>query len=385
LAVPLLSLVLFTACNGGGGNSTPAANPTPAFSAITLTPVVSGFAQPVGVTHAGDGSGRQFVLEQAGRVRIVRDGVLLPVPFLDISDRVLAGGERGLLGLAFPPDFAGKGYFYVDYTRIPDGATVVSRFRLSPDPDIALTTGEEVLLLVEQPFENHNAGQLAFGPDGFLYIALGDGGSAGDPFGNGQNRATLLGNILRIDVESGIVPYAIPADNPFVGEPNVLNEIWAFGLRNPWRFSFDRLTGDLYIADVGQNLVEEVNFQAAASTGGENYGWNIMEGTSCFLSPACDRTGLTLPVAEYRHGAGDCSVTGGFVYRGAEHPALQGIYFYADFCTGRLWGLRRNGAAWENQLLLDTALQISSFGEDEAGNLYLADFGVGDIYKIDVP
>jgi len=384
-SVSLISLVLFTACNGGGGNSPPAANPTPAFPAITLTPVASGIAQPVGVTHAGDGSGRQFVIEQAGRVRIVRGGEVAPAPFLDISDRVLAGGERGLLGLAFPPGFAGKGYFYVDYTRLPDGATVVSRFRLSPDPDIALATGEEVLLVVEQPFENHNAGQLAFGPDGFLYVALGDGGSGGDPFGNGQNRATLLGNILRIDVESGIAPYAIPPGNPFAQEPGVLGEIWAFGLRNPWRFSFDRVSGDLYIADVGQNLVEEVNFQAAASTGGENYGWNIMEGTSCFLSPDCDRTGLTLPVAEFRHGTGDCSVTGGFVYRGAEHPVLQGIYFYADFCTGRLWGLRRNGAVWENQLLLDTALQISSFGEDEAGNLYLADFGVGDIYKIDGP
>jgi glucose/arabinose dehydrogenase len=290
-----------------------------------------------------------------------------------------------LLGLAFPPGFPQQGHFYVNYTRSPDGATVLSRFLLSPaDPDIALATGEEVLLLVAQPAANHNAGQLAFGPDGFLYVALGDGGGANDQFQNAQNRATPLGNLLRLDVEAGIAPYAVPADNPFVGEAGILGEIWAFGLRNPWRFSFDRATGDLFIADVGQNLVEEVNFQPAASPGGENYGWNIMEGTACFLSPGCEQAGLTLPVAEYRHGAGDCSVTGGFVYRGAEYPTLQGIYFYADFCSGRLWGLRRNGTAWQNRLLLDTPLQISSFGEDEAGNLYVVDFGVGDIYKIDL-
>jgi glucose/arabinose dehydrogenase len=384
----LFAFVLCTACSGGGGgggSSPTVPGPTPEFPAITLTPVVSGAAQPVGVYHAGDGSGRLFIVEQVGRVRIVRDGAFLPAPFLDISGQVLAGGERGLLGLAFPPGFPQQSHFYVNYTRSPDGATVVSRFFLSPeDPDIALATGEEVLLLVAQPAANHNAGQLAFGPDGFLYVALGDGGGANDQFQNAQNRGTLFGNLLRLDVEAGIAPYAVPAANPFVGEAGVLGEIWAYGLRNPWRFSFDRATGDLFIADVGQNLVEEVNFQPVASTGGENYGWNIMEGTSCFLSPGCDQTGLTLPVAEYRHGAGDCSVTGGFVYRGAEHPTLQGIYFYADFCSGRLWGLRRNGTVWQNRLLLDTPLQISSFGEDEAGNLHVVDFGAGDIYKIDL-
>jgi glucose/arabinose dehydrogenase len=387
---PLLALFLFcfflsTACGGGGGSSS-ALPPAPPEPAITLTQVASGFSQPLGITHAGDGSGRMFVIEQVGRVRIVREGVVAPVPFLDITDRVLAGGERGLLGLAFPPGFPQPGHFYVNYTRVADGATVVSRFALSADPDSALVTSEEVLLEVAQPFANHNAGQLAFGPDGFLYISLGDGGSGGDPEGNGQNRSTLLGNILRIDVESDIVPYAIPPSNPFVGVPDVLSEIWAYGLRNPWRFSFDRATGDLYIADVGQNLVEEVNFQPAASAGGENYGWNIMEGSSCFNNnPDCNRADLILPVAEYRHGAGDCSVTGGFVYRGAEYPALQGIYFYADFCSGRIWGLNRNGTAWENRLLIDTTLQISSFGEDEAGNLFLADMGAGTIYKIDLP
>jgi glucose/arabinose dehydrogenase len=378
LTVSLLCLFLLTACGGGGSSSSapPPAAPAPD---INLNLIASGFVQPVGITHAGDGSGRLFVVEQAGRVRIVRDGVVAPVPFLDITDRVLAGGERGLLGLAFPPGFpVNNPHFYVNYTRLADGATVVSR--------LTLAGSEEVLLLVAQPEANHNGGQIAFGPDGFLYVALGDGGGANDQFGNAQNRSTLLGNILRLDVESGAAPYAIPAGNPFVQDPAARDEIWAYGLRNPWRFSFDRATGDLYIADVGQNLVEEVNFQSAASPGGENYGWNIMEGSTCFPpDPDCDRTGLTLPVAEYFQGAGDCSVAGGFVYRGADFPALQGIYFYADFCSGRIWGLRRNGTVWDNQLLLDTTLQITSFGEDEAGNLYLADFGAGDIYKIEGP
>lgn len=369
-------LIAIAGCGGGGGGGSSAPAPPPA---IVLNPVVSGLTQPLGITHAADGSGRLFIVEQAGRVRIFRNGALVPTPFLDITDRVTAGGEQGLLGLAFPPGFSGKGYFYVNYTRVPDGATVVSRFQLSVDPDVALPASEEVLLVVAQPFANHNGGHLAFGPDGYLYIALGDGGSGGDPFGNGQNLAALLGKILRIDVESGVVPYAIPSGNPFS------SEIWAYGLRNPWRFSFDRVTGDLYIADVGQNLIEEVNFQPAASLGGANYGWNIMEGSSCFNSLNCNQAGLTLPVAEYSHTEGNCSVTGGFVYRGAQYPALQGDYLYGDFCSGRIWGLRRVGAAWENRLLLDSTLSLSSFGEDEAGNLYAADILIGTIHKIDLP
>lgn len=373
-AVSLPFLLLLAGCSGGSGVA------SPAFPAITLTRIASGFVQPVHITHAGDGSGRLFVVERGGVIRIIRDGAVLPTPFFDISGQVQsAGGEQGLLSVAFPPDFTAKQYFYVDYTNLTGiGDTIVARYSMTANPDIAASAGGVTLLNVSQPFTNHNGGQLAFGPDGLLYIALGDGGSAGDPFNNAQNLATGLGKILRLDTEAGVSPYAIPTGNPFG------NEIWAYGLRNPWRFSFDRSTGDLYIADVGQNLIEEINFQPATSTGGENYGWNIMEGTSCFLSPECGQTGLTLPVAEYSHADGNCSVTGGFVYRGGQYPSLQGTYLYADFCSGRLWGLKRSGATWENRLLHDTTLQISSFGEDEAGSLYLADLGAGDLYRIDL-
>jgi glucose/arabinose dehydrogenase len=350
------------------------------FPAITLTRIASGFVQPVHISYAGDGSGRLFVVEKRGIMRIVRNGIVVPTPFLDISAMVNAtGGEQGLLSVAFPPAFAAGQHFYVYYTGLSGtGDTVVARYRLSADADIANPSGAVTVLNVSQPFTNHNGGQLAFGPDGFLYVGLGDGGSGGDPFNNGLNLSSLLGKILRIDVEAGVAPYAIPASNPFD------NEIWAFGLRNPWRFSFDRANGDLYVADVGQNTFEEVNVQPAASNGGENYGRNVMEGLHCFNSPSCNQAGLTLPVVEYDHASGDCSVTGGVVYHGAQYPALQGIYLYGDFCTGRLWGLRRKGAGWESQLLLDSTLQISSFGEDEAGNLYVADYGAGDLYKIDL-
>jgi len=382
-AMLLLSLLVLVSCSGGGGSSQapPPDNP-PAFPAITLTSFASGFNQPVNIAHAGDGSGRIFVLEKVGVIKVVRNGTVSAAPFLDISGLVQsAGGEQGLLGIAFPPGFSTKQYFYVDYTGLSGvtGDTVVARYPVSLDPDVADPAGGVTILTQAQPFENHNGGHLSFGPDGFLYLAFGDGGSGGDPFNNAQSLAVLLGKILRIDVESGVSPYAIPAGNPFG------SEIWAYGLRNPWRFSFDRGTGDLFIADVGQNQFEEVNFQPAASSGGVNYGWNIMEGLHCFTDPACSQAGLTLPVVEYDHLSGDCSVTGGFVYRGAQYPSLQGIYLYGDFCSGRIWGLRRNGLVWENQLLLDTTLNISSFGEDEAGNLYVADITAGVIYKIDVP
>jgi glucose/arabinose dehydrogenase len=332
---------------------------------------------PVGVTHAGDNTGKLYVVEQAGRIRLVDNGVLISTPFLDISDNVVSGGERGLLGLAFPPGYATSGRFYVYYTRIADGAIVIARYLRGATPNVADPASGEILLTIPHPtFTNHNGGQLAFGPGGYLYIGTGDGGGAGDPNNNAQNLSSFLGKILRIDVESVAVGYAIPQNNPFLSTLGALGEIWARGLRNPWRFSFDRQTDDLYIADVGQDLFEEVNFRPATSPGGENYGWNIMEGRHCFGNLTCSSAGLELPVSEYDHGQG-CSITGGFVYRGQTYPQLQGVYLYADLCSGRFWGLQRNGSVWQNTLLLIEPHTISTFGEDEAGNLYAADLGAG--------
>jgi len=347
--------------------------------------MAGGFVLPVHIAHAGDNSGRIFVVEQAGQVRILDNGVALPAPFLDIASRLVCCGEQGLLSVAFPPGFASKRYFYVNYTRTPDGATVVARYRVSiGDANVADPATEEVLLAIPQPFSNHNGGQLAFGPDGYLYIGMGDGGGGGDPQGNAQNPATLLGKLLRIDVESGGNPYGVPADNPFRLSAGTLPEIWALGLRNPWRFSFDRRTGDLYIGDVGQNAVEEVDVQQAGSPGGQDYGWNIMEGPGCYNSVICSTAGLTPPVAAYDHSQG-CSVTGGVVYGGSALPALQGIYFYGDYCSGRIWGLRRKGAGWETAELVapgNPPVNITTFGEDEAGNVYVANYASGEILKI---
>jgi glucose/arabinose dehydrogenase len=257
----------------------------------------------------------------------------------------------------------------------------VARYKVDPaNPDLALSASEEMLLEVDQPFSNHNGGQLAFGPDNFLYIGLGDGGSGGDPQGNGQRTDTLLGKLLRIDVESVVKPYEIPPGNPFVGMSGFRPEIWALGLRNPWRFSFDRKTGDLYIADVGQNKWEEINYQSNAGAGGENYGWNIMEGAHCYNAATCNQSKFVLPVIEYDHSKG-CSVTGGFVYRGETFTGLQGIYVYGDYCEGTIWGLRLVNGKWQNNLLIDTDLNISSFGENEAGDLFVVDLG-GSIYEI---
>jgi len=345
-----------------------------------LTQVAGGFNHPVAITNAGDGSGRLFVVEQGGTIKFIRNGAVSATPFLNISSLVTpTGGEQGLLGLAFPPGFPTRNSFYVDYTnRTGIGNTVVARFALSSNPDSADPATRSELLTITQPFPNHNGGQLAFGPDNLLYIGSGDGGSSGDPFGNGQNRTVLLGKLLRIDVLSGAVPYAIPTGNPFA------NEIWTYGLRNPWRFSFDRTTGDLYLADVGENKVEEIDFQPAGSGAGANYGWNVMEGSSCFANPSCSSAGFTLPVAEYQHGNGDCAVTGGYVYRGSV-TALQGTYLYGDFCSGRIWALQRTGTTWQGALLTDTTLSISTFGEDESGELYLADYVGGGLYHISTP
>jgi uncharacterized protein (TIGR03437 family) len=349
---------------------------------LQLVSIAAGVTNPTDIQNAGDGAGRLFLVEQGGRIRIFAAGQLSATPFLDIRSKVLAGGERGLLGLAFPPGYSAKRYFYVNYTDL-SGNTVVARYRVTTAANVADANSESVILRVAQPFANHKGGGLRFGPDGYLYIGMGDGGSAGDPQGNGQNKRARLGKMLRIDVESTSSGFAIPPDNPFVNDSSALPEIWAYGLRNPWRFSFDRETNDLWIADVGQNTYEEVNFQPAASGGGENYGWNSMEGRHCFTA-ACSTAGLTLPVWEYTHADG-CSITGGFVYRGSASSTARGTYVYADYCNGKIWGLRREAGGWTNKLLLDSRLTITTFGEDEAGELYLANAGRGEILRVVFP
>jgi glucose/arabinose dehydrogenase len=369
--------------------STPTITPTPTPAAparfpdpagYTWNQIATGLNRPIGIANAGDGSGRLFVLEQLGLIRIVQDGQLLPDPYLDIRDRVGCCGERGLLGLAFHPQFAQNGYFYVNYTD-RNGDTVISRFQASTeDPQRVDPASESQLLGVAQPFRNHNGGVLAFGPDGTLYIGLGDGGSQGDPRGNGQNTRSLLGKILRLDVDSGD-PYAIPPDNPFVqrgGAP----EVWAYGLRNPWRFSFDRLTGDLYIGDVGQNSYEEIDFLPAGSQGPTNFGWNYREGAHPYAGEPAGRVVLTDPVAEYGRDQG-ITVIGGYVYRGDQLLEWQGIYVYGDYGTGLIWGLFLDvGGAWQNSVLFQSGLTITSFGEDESGELYVVDYS-GSIYRLE--
>jgi uncharacterized repeat protein (TIGR01451 family) len=354
---------------------------------ITVDEIVaSGFTHPVQVTHAGDGSGRLFVVEQPGTIWILKNGEVLDKPFLDLTDQVDYGGERGLLGLAFHPNYRANGYFYVNYTRAGDGATVIARYHVSTgNPDVAAPESAEVLLTVGQPYGNHNGGQLLFGPlDGYLYVGMGDGGSGGDPLNHAQNVTTLLGAMLRLDVDDSS-PYSIPPDNPFVGHDG-RDEIWAIGLRNPWRFSFDRETGDLYIGDVGQNLWEEIDYQAASTPGGVNFGWRCKEGTHDYdFSGGCPQLILTDPIAEYSHTEGR-SVTGGFVYRGRRYPALVGRYFYADYVTGKIWSLYKTGSepdTWAPpQLELDTGLNISAFGEDEDGELYVVDLSGGTIRRL---
>ncbi len=351
--------------------------PTP----YRLVEVASGFSRPLDLTHAGDGSGRLFVVEQSGQIKIVQDGQVLPEPFLDVSDRIspeaLGNGytERGLLGLAFHPNYAENGFFFIDYTD-HNGHTVIARYRVSEDdPNRADPQSAEPILYVQQPYANHNGGQLAFGPDGYLYVSLGDGGSGGDPESNGQNLRTLLGTLLRLDVDTEAGEgYVVPEDNPFVDRKDARPEIWAWGLRNVWRFSFDRATGDLYMADVGQNKWEEINFQPADSQGGENYGWNAYEGSHPYSGkePASE---VVMPILEYGHENGWCSVTGGYVYRGEALPGLQGYYLYSDWCTGTIWAAQRDeNGDWQSLISLESGRQVSSFGEDEDGELYLVDY-----------
>jgi glucose/arabinose dehydrogenase len=342
--------------------------------------ILSGLDQPVGLANAGDGSGRLFVIEQSGLIRVLRDNNLLAEPFLDISSQVSCCGERGLLDLAFHPEYNHNGFFFVNYTDI-NGNTVISRFTVSNEIDQANLSSEIKLLVVEQPFPNHNGGSLAFGPEGYLYIGLGDGGSGGDPLGNAQNTNVLLGKVLRLDVDQN-EPYTIPADNPFVsggGAP----EVWITGLRNPWKFSFDRLTGDLFIGDVGQGSWEEIDFLPAENSGGVNFGWNYREGTHPYsTSEPSENIILTDPVAEYGRDQG-YSVIGGVVYRGAELPEWQGIYLYGDYGSGFIWGLFHPAdGSWQNKLLFQTDSRITSFGEDENGEIFYTGYN-GGLYKLE--
>jgi len=344
------------------------------------------FAAPVDIQHAGDNSNRLFVLEQEGRIRVFQNDSLLNSTevFLDIRDQVLYGGEQGLLGLAFHPNYSENGYFYLDYTRSNPRRTVISRFKVSANnPNQADQNSELVLLEVEQPYSNHNGGQIVFGPDGYLYISLGDGGSGGDPLNSGQDRKTLLGNILRIDVDNpdNGLNYGIPNDNPFVGNnEGWREEIYAYGLRNVWRFSFDPITNKLWAADVGQNAYEEINIIES----GKNYGWRIMEGFHCYNpSTNCDQTGLELPVWEYAHNDpnGGQSITGGFVYRGSKANELFGGYVYGDFITGRIWVYFEGDNPTNMLIFNNTGLAISTFGVDQNDELYFASFTNGRIYK----
>jgi len=350
---------------------------------IDLQDYATGFQQPIAIRHAGDD--RLFIVQQNGIIRIINGtGQTLATPFLNIDPRVLSGGEQGLLGLDFHPQFPDSNYFYVNYTN-NSGDTRVSRFSVTANPNIADPDSEVILLTIDQPFPNHNGGDIHFGPDGYLYIGMGDGGSGGDPGNRAQNPTLLLGKMLRIDVDNG-APYAIPATNPFAGSTAVANEIWALGLRNPWRFSFDRLTGDLWIGDVGQDAWEEVDFQPASSPGGENYGWRCYEGNASYNLNGCGPVGnYTRPVAVYANSSNvGCSITGGYVYRGSQYPDLYGHYLYTDYCSGRIWSLTPDGEGeWNNQQLLDGPnSNLTTFGEDVNGELYLAGIGNGIIYKI---
>ena len=381
-------------CPGGCGTVCLAFTPTPPPPTPTEPPstapipfdtsryqwvqVAGGFRQPVLATSAGDGSGRLFIVEQPGLISVLEGGAVLAPPFLDLRGQVSGSSEQGLLGLAFHPNYPETPYFYVNYTDL-NGDTQVVRYQVSDDANVAAADSATAMLSVGQPFGNHNGGNLVFGPDGYLYIGLGDGGSRGDPQGNAQNLNVLLGKMLRIDVD-GAEPYGIPPDNPFAGGGG-RPEIWAYGLRNPWRYTFDRATGDLYIADVGQNEYEEVNFQPAGGPGGENYEWVLMEGLHSFQGGQAPPGG-TPPVAEYSHGDG-CSITGGYVYRGSALPEVSGIYFYGDYCSGKLWTLARDaGGAWQAAEAFQTSFSISSFGEDEAGELYVLDHG-GGMYRLE--
>ena len=370
LILPSIAVVAFASCNDSTGPGGGGGGPLPPGLTLALNPfVTSGLTAPVFLTQPLD-DGRIFVVEQPGRIRLIKDGVLQTTPFLDITSRVLYGGERGLLSVAFHPQYATNHFFYVYFTTQTNGDIRIERFTATANPDVAdPATTKLILTTAHSAQANHNGGLLSFGPDGMLYAGLGDGGGGGDPFGNGQNFNALLGSLLRLDVDHGD-PYLIPPDNPFVGQPNRRGEIWAKGLRNPWRYAFDQPSGNLYIADVGQNAHEEVDV-VAASAKGVNYGWNTMEGASCYNAATCNQTGLQLPVIDYGHN-GPCSITGGYVYRGTAIDGLQGHYLYSDYCAAFLKSFRsENGAAVDQKDWGITSSSVTSFGRDFAGELYL--------------
>ena len=341
------------------------------FSGWNLNETASGFVLPVQATHAGDGSGRIFVAEHKGRIRILKDGVINEKPFLDIRDRVKCCGEQGLYNIVFPPTYPDDKHFYVSYTN-PD-ETVISRFLTTSDPDIADPDSEEIVLTIPQPHSSHNGGSMTFGPtDGYLYIGSGDGGVVDGNWLNSQDPGVLLGKLLRIDVESGAKPYAIPDSNPFVGVDDYRPEIWALGLRNPWGIVFDRETGALYIPDAGHDKREEVNFQGADSAGGENYGFHFWQGNYC--SGSCNVDNLVYPVSVYERGDGRCVIVGGAV--------MSSIFVYADFCKGSIWALQRKADRWQSTLIIEARTAISSIGSDESGNLYATGYDSGKIFRI---
>ena len=392
----ILSLLLIPSQTGAAppGTRAPAGLPAPSFDpqgvALEVETLLDGFDNPIHVTNAGDGSGRLFVSDRQGVVWIIEDDARLSTPFLDVSSIVRdEDGEQGFFGVEFHPDFSTNGYFFAVYTKEPAGANVLARFQVSEsDPDQADVSSLLEIMVIPDSLSNHNGGDIAFGPDGYLWYATGDEGGKGDPLMRAQDPQSFFGKMLRLDVDS-VEPYAIPPDNPFVDDPNVLDEIWAMGLRNPWRHSFDPVTGDLYIGDVGQDMWEEIDFVEAGTPGGLNFGWPIMEGFDCYPEdvPDCDMTGLTLPALVYSHegppGVRDgCSVTGGEVYRGQATPFMDGAYIFADWCEGRIWAGYRDGSGdWQMTELLDTFINWTAIGADESGELYGADMIGGRLFK----
>jgi glucose/arabinose dehydrogenase len=378
--------ITLTATDNGSVSATATLSLTvSATQTLGLDTLAVGLSKPVFLTSPPGDNGRLFIVEQTGAIRIIKNGTLLPTAFLDITNSVTKGGEQGLLGLAFDPDYAQSGRFFVSYTA-PGGGNaghaVIARYQVSANPDLADPASAAVILTQNDPYDNHNGGMIAFGADGYFYFGLGDGGGGGDPLNSGQNPNDFFGSILRLDVR-GNGTYTIPASNPFANSTTAAHEVWSYGLRNPWRWSFDRQTHDLYIGDVGQEQHEEVDVQPAASAGGENYGWNIMEGFSCYGGGTCNQAGLKLPVLDYSHSNG-CAIVGGYVYRGAALPSISGQYFYSDNCTSFIRSFHWTGSGIVDQKdWPDLAISgsVSSFGEDAAGELYIVDLG-GRIFKI---